>query len=162
RRPGRPPDPAPRARPGGDRRSAPAAPASRPRAAPRVHRPEGPPLAAAPGDARLTGPSAAAADAGPLAAAWVPNPTRDPRPRAAALVTLCLTWEAVGRLARFPFLHPLSSVLAALWQLTVDGEILGSLARSLASLLVGYALASALGLAIGALMARHDALDSLL
>jgi NitT/TauT family transport system permease protein len=80
----------------------------------------------------------------------------------AALVVLALAWEAGGWLARFPFLPPLSSVLAALWQLTVDGEILGSLAPSLASLLVGYALAAGLGLTLGALMARHPALDHLL
>jgi NitT/TauT family transport system permease protein len=53
-------------------------------------------------------------------------------------------------------------VLAALWQLTLDGEILGSLAPSLVSLLIGYSLAAGLGLALGALMARHPALDRLL
>jgi NitT/TauT family transport system permease protein len=53
-------------------------------------------------------------------------------------------------------------VLAALWQLVVDGEILGSLAPSLFGLVVGYALAAGLGLGLGALMARHPLLDRLL
>lgn len=118
-------------------------------------------MAAAPGDARLTVPSTVLADPGLPERARVPD-VGDPRPRVAALVVLALAWEAGGWLARFPFLPPLSSVLGALWQLTVDGEILGSLAPSLASLLVGYALAAGLGVMLGALMARHPALDRLL
>jgi NitT/TauT family transport system permease protein len=82
--------------------------------------------------------------------------------RAGALLALALAWEAVGRGARFAFLPPLSSVLAALWRLVMDGEILGNLAPSLVSLLVGYALAAGLGLALGAQMALRPALDRVL
>jgi NitT/TauT family transport system permease protein len=119
-------------------------------------------MGAAPGDARVSGLSADVVDAGFAELAWAPSRTGDAWSRVAALCILALGWEVGGRLARFPFLPPLSSVLIALWQLTVDGEILGNLARSLASLLVGYAMAAALGLALGALMARHHMLDSLL
>jgi ABC-type nitrate/sulfonate/bicarbonate transport system permease component len=110
----------------------------------------------------VSGPSAAVVDAGLESRAWGSAEIGDWWPRAAALIALALAWEAVGRLVRFPFLPPLTSVLSALWALTVDGEILGSLAWSLASLVVGYALAAALGLALGAVMARHPAIDSLL
>lgn len=119
-------------------------------------------MAATPGDARLTVPWGAVTGPGLPERAWAPKRAGDRWPRVAALVVLALTWEAGGRLARFPFLPPLSSVVSALWQLTVDGEILDSLAPSLASLLVGYALAAGLGLALGAVMARHPALDRLL
>jgi NitT/TauT family transport system permease protein len=109
----------------------------------------------------VSGSSAGVVDEGITAAEWAPARSGDAWLRAAALGALAVAWEAGGRLARFPFLPPLSSVLTALWQLTVDGEILGSLGWSLASLAVGYAAAAALGVALGALMARHDTLDSL-
>jgi NitT/TauT family transport system permease protein len=73
-----------------------------------------------------------------------------------------VAWEATGRLARFAFLPPLSSVAAALWQLAMDGEIVRHLAPSLGSLVAGYTLAAGLGLALGVLMARRPGLDRLL
>lgn len=82
--------------------------------------------------------------------------------RAVALVLMALAWEAAATLLRFPFLPPFSSVLAALWELTVEGEILGHLLPSLTSLLLGYGLAAGLGLALGALLARHPLLDRVL
>jgi NitT/TauT family transport system permease protein len=108
-------------------------------------------VAAAPDDARLIRPAAALTEG-----------LVDRGPRMAALIVLAFAWEATGSLAGLPFLPPLSSVLAALWQLTMDGEILGNLAPSLASLLAGYLLAAGLGLALGALMGRHAALDRVL
>ena len=119
-------------------------------------------MGAAPGDAGVSEPSASVVDAGFAATAWTPDRTVAAWLRAAALVALALAWEAGGRVGRFAFLPPLSSVLTALWQLTVDGQILHSLAGSLARLLVGYVAAAVLGVALGALMARHPALDSLL
>jgi NitT/TauT family transport system permease protein len=119
-------------------------------------------VAAAPGDARVTVASAAGPDPGLPERARVPRRVGDHLPRLAALIVLALGWEVGGRLVRFPFLPPLSAVLAALWQLTVDGEILDSLAQSLISLVVGYALAAGLGLALGALMARHSLLERVL
>jgi NitT/TauT family transport system permease protein len=116
----------------------------------------------APGDARVSEPSASVVDAGFTAAAWVPDRTGAAWLRTAALVALALAWEAGGRIGQFAFLPPLSSVLTALWQLTADGEILRSLAGSLASLLVGYVAAAGLGVALGALMTRHPSLASAL
>jgi NitT/TauT family transport system permease protein len=83
-------------------------------------------------------------------------------PRATALLVGAAAWETAGRLARFAFLPPLTDVLAAGWRLTVDGEILGSLSRSLISLAVGYALATALGVGLGALMGRRPLAEHLL
>jgi ABC-type nitrate/sulfonate/bicarbonate transport system permease component len=89
-------------------------------------------------------------------------PSGDRPRRTAALLLMALAWEVTAALLRFPFLPPLSSVLAALWQLTVEGEILGHLLPSLISLLLGYALGGGLGLALGALLARHPLLDRVL
>ena len=119
-------------------------------------------MGAAPGDAGVTMPSAVVGGSLLPERAWGPRRARSHWPRLMALGALFLTWEAGGRLARFPFLPPLSAVLTALWQLTIDGEILGNLAPSLLGLLLGYALAAGLGMALGALMARHPALDRLL
>lgn len=118
-------------------------------------------MVAAADDARVIAPAPAATDPGfQEGARRREHPARGPR--MLALVVLALAWEATGSLARFPFLPPLSSVLAALWRLTLEGEMLGSLAPSVASLLAGYALAAGLGLGLGALMGRHPILDRVL
>lgn len=113
-------------------------------------------MAAASGGARLTARSAALTVRSQIV------PSGDRPHRTAAFVLIALAWEVTAVLLRFPFLPPFSSVLVALWQLTVDGEILGHLLPSLASLLLGYALAAGLGLATGALLARHPLLDRVL
>ena len=119
-------------------------------------------MGTAPGDALMTAPMVVGGDSLLRERAWGPRRAPSHWPRLIALGALFLTWEVGGRLVRFPFLPPLSAVLAALWQLTVDGEILGNLAPSLLSLLLGYALATGLGMTLGALMARHPVLDRLL
>ena len=116
-------------------------------------------MARASRDARMSGAAVAAPGDGPV---WTSAGGVDVWARAGALAALALAWEAVGRGARFAFLPPLTSVLVALWELVADGEILGSLAPSLVSLLIGYALAAGLGLALGALMGRRPSLDHML
>jgi NitT/TauT family transport system permease protein len=67
-------------------------------------------------------------------------------------------WEAIARFRPSPFLPPFSEVIGALARLVATGEILGNLALSLVSLLVGFAAAVVVGVAAGALMGRHDRL----
>ena len=80
-------------------------------------------------------------------------------PELIALLAGALLWESAGRLLALPFLPPLSEVLRAGARLLAGGELLGALARSLTSLLGGYALAAGAGLAIGAAMGRWPAAE---
>jgi NitT/TauT family transport system permease protein len=83
-------------------------------------------------------------------------------PELVALLAGALLWEAAGRLLDFAFLPPLSDVLRAGARLLAAGELLPALARSLASLLAGYALAAGAGLAMGAAMGRWPAAEQAL
>jgi len=87
---------------------------------------------------------------------------RDYQPQLISLFAGLATWEILGRLLDFPFLPPITAVLAASWELIASGVILGNLAVSLVSLTVGYSLAAALGMLIGALMGRYRKVEYLL
>jgi NitT/TauT family transport system permease protein len=84
------------------------------------------------------------------------------QPYALAVVLALVAWEILGRVLHFPFLPPFSRVLAASWDLTLDGKILANLAASLTSLAIGYALAVVLGVSTGALMGRSRDVEYLL
>jgi ABC-type nitrate/sulfonate/bicarbonate transport system permease component len=76
-----------------------------------------------------------------------------------ALSAGMIVWEIVGRLWHISFLPPFSNVVLAAAQLIASGQILGSLASSLAALFIGYALAVVCGVALGLLMGRYRRIE---
>jgi NitT/TauT family transport system permease protein len=80
-------------------------------------------------------------------------------PPLASLLAGMVLWEIAGRAGDISFLPPFSRVLAAAFELTASGQILGNLALSLASLASGYGLAVAAGVSAGALMGRYRTLE---
>ena len=92
--------------------------------------------------------------------AW--EPIYDNQGQILSLILGVTLWEIFGRLLDFAFLPPFSIVITATWELIVSGEIWGSLAASLLSLAIGYALASSLGVIIGVLMGRYRKIEHLL
>jgi ABC-type nitrate/sulfonate/bicarbonate transport system permease component len=64
-------------------------------------------------------------------------------------------WEVAGRALHYSFLPPFSNVLRAALDLITSGQILGYLAASLVSLIVGYGLAASGGVMLGLLMGRY-------
>jgi NitT/TauT family transport system permease protein len=71
-------------------------------------------------------------------------------------------WELAARVWTIPFLPPFSKTLGTAIQMIAGGEILGYLVTSLVALLAGYALAVAVGVALGGLMGRYRPLEYLL
>ena len=72
-----------------------------------------------------------------------------------ALLFGVLAWEVLGRLLNYSFLPPFSNVLRATHELVTSGQILGYLAASLVSLVVGYALAVSSGVTLGLMAGRY-------
>lgn len=79
-----------------------------------------------------------------------------------ALAAGAVVWEAAARIASQPFLPPLSRVLVALWELTASGQIVGSLAASVAGLVVGFGAACLVGVTVGGAMGRSRTVEHLL
>lgn len=80
------------------------------------------------------------------------------RGRADTLISLAvgaLAWEVLGRVFQFVWFPPFSEVVAALWELTSQGLILGNLAASLRSMLIGFAISAVVGVLVGGLMGRY-------
>ncbi len=71
-----------------------------------------------------------------------------------ALSTLggLVVWEAAGHVLRFPWLPPLTAVLAGAWELIATGQIIGNLMISLSSLAMGVGVAVAVGVPLGLVM----------
>ncbi|MBI4492067.1 MAG: ABC transporter permease subunit [Chloroflexi bacterium] len=91
--------------------------------------------------------------AGGPRALW--RPLRGSAMQGLALLGGVVLWEAFGWLLALPWLPPFSKVVAALGQLIQSGEILGNLAVSLRTLVVGFSLSLVVGLVVGALMGRY-------
>jgi NitT/TauT family transport system permease protein len=72
-----------------------------------------------------------------------------------ALLAGVAAWEVAGRALRYNFLPPFSNVVRGALELIASGQILGYLAASLLSLMVGYGLAVAGGVMLGLLMGRY-------
>lgn len=66
-----------------------------------------------------------------------------------------IAWELAGRTLHYSFLPPLSNVLRAALDLIASGQILGFLAASLVSLVIGYGLAALGGVLLGLLMGHY-------
>jgi ABC-type nitrate/sulfonate/bicarbonate transport system permease component len=64
--------------------------------------------------------------------------------------TVVACWELFGRLAELPpYLSYPTQILAALWSLAADGELLQAVAISLYRVIAGFAIGTAAGLCVG-------------
>jgi NitT/TauT family transport system permease protein len=70
----------------------------------------------------------------------------------ASAVVVIIAWEVVARLVNYPYMPPVSDVLAALWRLLGEGTIATALGTSLEALGYGLAIAILAGTTLGALM----------
>ena len=82
--------------------------------------------------------------------------------RATGIAAALLVWEVLGRGVGEALLAGPSLVLPELVDLVVDGEMPVALAGSLRQMLVGYALALAIGMPVGVAMGRSRLLDAVL
>ena len=82
--------------------------------------------------------------------------------RATGIAAALLVWEVLGRRVGEALLAGPSLVLPELVDLVVDGEMPVALAGSLRQMLVGYALALAIGMPVGVAMGRSRLLDAVL
>jgi NitT/TauT family transport system permease protein len=86
-------------------------------------------------------------------------------PLGATAVTVLVTavlWEIAARIANVSFIPPLGEVLGRLWQLTVDGQILDDLSRSLTNLVIGFGISVLFGTAIGVAMGLSKKVEAAL
>jgi ABC-type nitrate/sulfonate/bicarbonate transport system permease component len=81
---------------------------------------------------------------------------------AATVVVTAALWELAARIANVSFIPPLGEVLARLWQLTVDGQILDDLSRSLTNLVIGFGISVVFGTAIGVAMGLSKKVEAAL
>jgi NitT/TauT family transport system permease protein/sulfonate transport system permease protein len=68
------------------------------------------------------------------------------------IVPTCVvvSWEVLGRAAAVPtYLSYPSNILAALWEVTADGELLRAVIASLYRVIGGFAIGTALGMCVG-------------
>jgi NitT/TauT family transport system permease protein len=84
----------------------------------------------------------------------VSEPSDGWRVRALSLLIGCVIWEAAGRLVESPFFPTCLETGAALVRLISSGAIAGNLSISLGNLVVGFAAASLVGIAVGVAMSR--------
>jgi NitT/TauT family transport system permease protein len=76
-----------------------------------------------------------------------------------SLIAGVIVWEGAGRLLDFKFFPPFSRVLSASLAMIANGEIVTNLAASLSSLFIGFTLAAAGGVLLGALMGRYPLIE---
>ena len=69
-----------------------------------------------------------------------------------------VVWEIAGRSTSAAFMVPFSATLVRLWQLIADGEFLGQLLESAKLFITGFAIALAVGVPLGMLLARVRAM----
>ena len=71
-----------------------------------------------------------------------------------SLVIGLAAWEIAGRNTSAAFMVPFSATVVRLWQLIIDGEFLGQLLESAKLFATGFAIALAVGVPLGMLLAR--------
>lgn len=81
---------------------------------------------------------------------------------AASLIGGLLLMEVFARIITLSYFPTVSHVLQRLWRLTADGQILSDLGRSVVNLVFGFAIAAALGIAVGILMGRYKLIEKML
>lgn len=87
-------------------------------------------------------------------------PDRDEALRHLAFaVFVVAVWEAYGRLGNPLVLPPFSAVIAALWDLLIDGQLVDALRSSLQLLFVGFGVSLAAGFALGVVVGRYKIAD---
>lgn len=82
--------------------------------------------------------------------------------KAATLVILLAAWELAGQGASKLLVAVPSDILVATWELTVSGELLRSTLDSMATFVVGFAVACVLGIVIGFAMGTNRTLEVVL
>ena len=80
--------------------------------------------------------------------------------RLASMVTVISVWEFVGRRSSPLFLSPPTAVVKAGAAMIVTGELLGALASSLQTVVIGFFTAAAVGIVLGLLIGRYRAVDA--
>ena len=68
-------------------------------------------------------------------------------------------WEYAGHTGERLLIPPFSTTVAALWRMTISGELLSALALSNQSLAIGFTLTVLLGIPLGLLLGRFPTLD---
>ena len=76
-----------------------------------------------------------------------------------SILTFAIIWEALGRGLKTILIPPLSQVGSAWLHLILNGGLLENLIISLGTLVVGYFLALALGVAVGVLMGSFEKVE---
>jgi NitT/TauT family transport system permease protein len=71
-----------------------------------------------------------------------------------SLIAGLVVWEIAGRSTSAAFMVPFSATLVRLWQLIADGEFLPQLVESAKLFITGFAIALAVGVPLGMLLAR--------
>lgn len=72
-------------------------------------------------------------------------------PGTLAILVVLLLWEGLIRsgVAQFEYLPPPSAILVAGWQLVISGELFAETAHTLGSVLLGWSMASVIGIVFG-------------
>ena len=82
--------------------------------------------------------------------------------RFVGLAVLLLLWQNAALAVQSPLLPPVGAVAAALWRMTLSGELLRHAAASLTTVLLGFGAATVCGVSLGVLMAQSGTLRALL
>jgi ABC-type nitrate/sulfonate/bicarbonate transport system permease component len=80
--------------------------------------------------------------------------------RLASMVTVISAWEFVGRRSSPLFLPPPTAVVKAGATMIATGELLGALASSVQTVVIGFFTAAAVGIVLGLLIGRYRMLDA--
>ncbi|MCC6177090.1 MAG: ABC transporter permease [Chloroflexi bacterium] len=79
--------------------------------------------------------------------------------RYGSILLLLAIWEYAGRTGERLLIPPFSSTVEALIQMTLSGELLGALATSNQSLVIGFVLTVLFGVPLGLVLGRFPTLD---
>ncbi|HEY2677129.1 MAG TPA: hypothetical protein VGI65_09175, partial [Steroidobacteraceae bacterium] len=80
--------------------------------------------------------------------------------RLVSIVVTLLAWELLGRRVNPLFMSYPTAIIRAGFVMVQNGELLGALASSLRTLLVGFFSASVIGISIGLLIGRYKTFDA--
>jgi NitT/TauT family transport system permease protein len=80
--------------------------------------------------------------------------------RLASMVTVISAWEFIGRRSSPLFLSYPTAVVRAGKTMIATGELVGALASSLQTVVVGFFIAATLGIVLGLLIGRYRAVDA--
>jgi ABC-type nitrate/sulfonate/bicarbonate transport system permease component len=81
--------------------------------------------------------------------------------RSAGMALVLVLWQALGMRLGDALFAPPTTVVAQFWPQIADGSVLATLADSLRTMIVGFALAYAIGAPAGIVMARWPLFDAL-